>query len=155
MKTLMVLDPARCSGCDDCINACKQTHGVARARKTDKMPVFCLQCHPEKAPCARICPVGAIKEVDGSLKIDEDSCILCRLCMIACPAGMIVIDTEKKSAEKCTLCMDADCIIPACVDACKDNVLKLMSVDDLKDLSDRVNFSDVLEEAMKIYKGKF
>lgn len=155
MKTLMVLDPARCSGCDDCINACKETHGVARARKTDKMPVFCLQCHPEKAPCARICPVGAIKEVDGSLKIDEDFCILCRLCMIACPAGMIVIDTEKKSAEKCTLCMDADCIIPACVDACKDNVLKLMSVEDLKDLSGRVDFSDVLEEAMKIYKGKF
>ena len=151
---LMVIDPARCSGCDDCINACKKTHGVARARKADRMPVFCLQCHPEKAPCARICPVGAIREIDGALVIDEDACILCKLCMVACPAGMIVLDSEKKSAEKCTLCMDADCLLPACVDACKENVLKLVSVEDLADLRERMEFSEVLEEAMKIYRGK-
>ncbi|MDI9615433.1 4Fe-4S dicluster domain-containing protein [Methanothermobacter sp.] len=151
---LMVIDPARCSGCDDCINACKKTHGVARVRKADRMPVFCLQCHPEKAPCARICPVGAIREVDGALVVDEDACILCKLCMVACPAGMVVLDSEKKSAEKCTLCMDADCLLPACVDACKENVLKLVSVDDLADLRDHMEFSEVLEEAMKIYRGK-
>lgn len=151
---LMVIDPARCSGCDDCINACKKTHGVARVRKADRMPVFCLQCHPEKAPCARICPVGAIREVDGALVIDEDACILCKLCMVACPAGMIVLDSKKKSAEKCTLCMDADCLLPACVDACKENVLKLVSVDDLAELRDHMEFSEVLEEAMKIYRGK-
>ncbi|MDI9618103.1 4Fe-4S dicluster domain-containing protein [Methanothermobacter sp.] len=151
---LMVIDPARCSGCDDCINACKKTHGVARVRKADRMPVFCLQCHPEKAPCARICPVGAIREDDEVLVIDEDACILCKLCMVACPAGMIVLDSEKKSAEKCTLCMDADCLLPACVDACKENVLKLVSVDDLADLRDHREFSEVLEETMKIYRGK-
>ncbi len=152
MKMLMVLDPARCSGCDDCINACRNTHGTVRAKKGNKMPVFCLQCHPEKAPCARICPVGAIREVDGALVIDEDACILCKLCMVACPVGMIVMDPEKRSAEKCTLCMDADCIIPACVDACKENVLKLISVDDLAELNDRLEFSDILEEAMKFYR---
>jgi len=152
VKMLMVLDPARCSGCDDCINACRNTHGTARAKKGNKMPVFCLQCHPEKAPCARICPVGAIREVDGALVIDEDACILCKLCMVACPVGMIVMDPEKRSAEKCTLCMDADCIIPACVDACKENVLKLISVDDLAELNDRLEFSDILEEAMKFYR---
>ena len=152
MKMLMVLDPARCSGCDDCINACRNTHGTARAKKGNKMPVFCLQCHPEKAPCARICPVGAIRVVDGALVIDEDACILCKLCMVACPVGMIVMDPEKRSAEKCTLCMDADCIIPACVDACKENVLKLISVDDLAELNDRLEFSDILEEAMKFYR---
>jgi len=152
VKMLMVLDPARCSGCDDCINACRNTHGTARAKKGNKMPVFCLQCHPEKAPCARICPVGAIREVEGALVIDEDACILCKLCMVACPVGMIVMDPEKRSAEKCTLCMDADCIIPACVDACKENVLKLISVDDLAELKDRLEFSDILEEAMKFYR---
>jgi len=152
VKMLMVLDPARCSGCDDCINACRNTHGTARAKKGNKMPVFCLQCHPEKAPCARICPVGAIREVEGALVIDEDACILCKLCMVACPVGMIVMDPEKRSAEKCTLCMDADCIIPACVDACKENVLKLISVDDLAELNDRLEFSDILEEAMKFYR---
>jgi len=72
--------------------------------------------------------------------------------MVACPVGMIVMDPEKRSAEKCTLCMDADCIIPACVDACKENVLKLISVDDLAELNDRLEFSDILEEAMKFYR---
>jgi len=154
VKMLMVMDPARCSGCDDCINACRETHGVARARKGEKMPLFCLQCHLEKAPCARICPVGAIREVEGALVVDEESCILCKLCMVACPAGMIVMNTEKKSAEKCTLCMDSDRILPACVEACKENVLKLVSLDDLAELRDRAEFSEVLEEAMKIYGKK-
>ena len=50
--------------------------------------------------------------------------------------------------------MDADCIIPACVDACKENVLKLISVDDLAELNDRLEFSDILEEAMKFLQEK-
>ena len=154
MKTLMVVDPQSCSECFDCINACKKTHGVARAKKSSSIPVFCLQCHPDKAPCRRICPTGAIKEENGSLKVDEESCILCRLCMIACPIGIMVIDDEKKSVQKCTLCMDANNIIPACVDACKDNVLKIFSIEDLDDLKSDSEFTDVLEEALKIYKSK-
>uniref|UniRef100_UPI00280541CE 4Fe-4S binding protein n=1 Tax=uncultured Methanobacterium sp. TaxID=176306 RepID=UPI00280541CE len=102
MKTLMVIDPRRCSECQDCINACKSTHGVARAKKSNTLPVFCLQCHPDKAPCARICPTGAIYEDDGTLIVDEDSCIMCRLCMVACPVGMLVVDGEKKAVQKCT-----------------------------------------------------
>ena len=99
-------------------------------------------------------PTGAIKEENGSLKVDEESCILCRLCMIACPIGIMVIDDEKKSVQKCTLCIDADNIIPACVDACKDNVLKIFSIEDLDDLKSDSEFTDVLEEALKIYKSK-
>lgn len=150
----MVIDPERCSECNDCINACKKEHGVARAKKSSTVPIFCLQCHPDKAPCARICPTGAIKEVDGSLMVDEDSCILCRLCMIACPIGILVIDEEKKAVQKCTLCMDSDCLLPACVEACKDNVLKVFSIEDLEDLRSDVDFTDVLDEAMKAYKNK-
>ena len=127
---------------------------MARAKKSSSIPVFCLQCHPDKAPCARICPTGAIKEENGSLKVDEESCILCRLCMIACPIGILVIDEEKKSAQKCTLCMDADTILPACVEACKDNVLKIFSLEDLEDLKTDSEFTDVLEEALKVYKTK-
>ncbi len=154
MKTLMVIDPERCSECNDCINACKKEHGVARAKKSSTVPIFCLQCHPDKAPCARICPTGAITEENGSLIVNEESCILCRLCMIACPIGILVIDDEKKAVQKCTLCMDSDCLIPACVDACKDNVLKIFSIEDLEDLKSDVDFTDVLDEAMRAYKNK-
>jgi len=154
MKTLMVVDPRMCTECQDCINACKNEHGISRAKKTSTVPIFCLQCHPEKAPCARICPTGAISEEDGTLVVNKDACILCRLCMIACPVGMLVIDKDKKCVQKCTLCLDSDRIIPACVEACKDNVLKIFSIEDLEDLKKDITFADVLEEAMKAYQEK-
>jgi len=150
----MVIDPKMCSECKDCINACEKEHGVSRAKKTSTIPMFCLQCHPEKAPCARICPTGAIYEENKTLMVDEDSCILCRLCMIACPIGILVIDHEKKAVQKCTLCMDSDNIIPACVEACKDNVLRIFSIEELEELKKDAQFTDVLNEAMKAFKQK-
>ncbi|GAB4305973.1 MAG: 4Fe-4S dicluster domain-containing protein [Methanobacteriaceae archaeon] len=154
MKTLMVIDPKMCSECKDCINACEKEHGISRAKKSSTVPMFCLQCHPEKAPCARICPTGAIYEDNKTLMVDEDSCILCRLCMIACPIGILVIDHEKKAVQKCTLCMDSDNIIPACVEACKDNVLRIFSIEELEELKKDATFTDVLNEAMKAFKEK-
>jgi Fe-S-cluster-containing hydrogenase component 2 len=154
MKTLMVIDPRMCTECQECINACKKEHGISRAKKTSTLPIFCLHCHPEKAPCARICPTSTIKEEDGTLVVDENTCILCRLCMIACPLGMLLIDDKKKSMQKCTLCMDSDRIIPACVEACKNNVLKIFSIEELEDLKKDTTFADVLEEAMKLYQDK-
>jgi len=150
----MVVDPQMCTECKDCIKACQKEHGVARAKKTSTVPIFCLQCHPDKAPCRRICPTNAIKEENGALIIDEDACILCRLCMIACPVGMIVVDEDKKAAQKCTLCMETDNIIPACVEACKDNVLKIFSIEDLEDLKKDISYAEVLKEAMKAYNEK-
>ncbi len=154
MKTLMVIDPRMCTECQECINACKKEHGISRAKKTKTLPIFCLHCHPEKAPCARICPTNAIKEEDDMLIVDENTCILCRLCMIACPLGMLLIDDKKKSMQKCTLCMDSDRIIPACVEACKDNVLKIFSIEELNDFKKDITFADALEEAMKLYQDK-
>lgn len=149
MKTLMVVDPQMCSECKDCITACEKEHGTARAKKSSSIPIFCLQCHPDKAPCARICPTGAIREENGSLKVEEDACILCKLCLIACPIGIIAIDDEKKSAQKCTLCMETDGILPACVEACKDNVLKVFSIKELEELKKDVSFAEILSETLK------
>lgn len=88
------------------------------------------------------------------MMVDEDSCILCRLCMIACPVGMMVVDTEKKTMQKCTLCMDSDCIIPACVEACRDNVLKVFSIEELEELRNEADYADILSEVMKDYQNK-
>ncbi|WP_067260051.1 4Fe-4S dicluster domain-containing protein [Methanobrevibacter cuticularis] len=152
MKTLMVTDPQMCTECEACINACKKQYGTSRARKTGTIPIFCMHCHPDKAPCARICPTGAIEDIDGTLKVNEDNCILCKLCLIACPIGIIAINNEKKSAEKCTLCLESDNIIPACVEACKDNVLNVFSIEDLQDLKDDDEIVKDLEEAIKTFK---
>ncbi|WP_414470517.1 4Fe-4S dicluster domain-containing protein [Methanobacterium sp. ACI-7] len=154
MKTLMVVDPRMCSECKDCITACEKEHGTARAKKSSSIPIFCMQCHPDKAPCARICPTGAIKEEDGTLRVDDDACILCRLCMIACPIGIITIDEEKKSVQKCTLCMETDGILPACVEACKDNVLKVFSIEELEELKNDARIAEILEETLRTSKDK-
>ncbi len=154
MKTLMVVDPRMCSECKDCITACEKEHGTARAKKSSSIPIFCLQCHPDKAPCARICPTNAIREENGALKVDEDRCILCRLCMIACPIGIIAIDEDKKAAQKCTLCMETDGILPACVEACKDNVLKVFSIKELEELKKDISFAEILSETLKSCQDK-
>ncbi len=84
----------------------------------------------------------------------EDACILCRLCLTPV-SWMLVIDEEKKAVQKCTLCLDAeDQILPACVEACKDNVLKIFSVEDLEDLKKDLSYTEVLNEAMKAYQKK-
>lgn len=144
-----------CSECKDCITACEKEHGTARAKKSSSIPIFCLQCHPDKAPCARICPTGAIQEENGSLKVNEDACILCRLCLIACPIGIIAIDEDKKSAQKCTLCMETDGILPACVEACKDNVLKVFSIKELEELKKDISFAEILSETLKASKDNY
>jgi len=75
--------------------------------------------------------------------------------MVACPVGMLVVDGEKKAVQKCTLCLDAeDQILPACVEACKDNVLKIFSVEDLDELKNDIPSMEVLTEAMKAYQRK-
>ena len=153
MKTLMVTDPKMCTECEACVNACEKEYGIARTRKTKTIPIFCMHCHPDKAPCARICPAGAIENIDDILKVNEDNCILCKLCMIACPIGIIAIDIEKKSAQKCTLCLESDKIIPVCVEACKDNVLNVFSIEDLQELKKDDNLIFDLEEAIKTFKS--
>ncbi|MHA2224928.1 MAG: 4Fe-4S dicluster domain-containing protein [Candidatus Hodarchaeales archaeon] len=47
-------------------------------------PKPCMNC--ENPPCLRVCPTGATyKRQDGTVLINHDICIGCRMCMAACP----------------------------------------------------------------------
>lgn len=94
----------------------------------------------EDAPCANVCPVGAISQIDNTIIVDEGVCKICKTCMMACPFGamdlvplyqdgevvmqVLQLETEdgfvrKKCmvANKCDLCTGR-AGGPACVESC-------------------------------------
>ncbi|WP_274433446.1 4Fe-4S ferredoxin N-terminal domain-containing protein [Alicyclobacillus sp. ALC3] len=101
-KWAMVIDLAKCVGCDTCTVSCKaenrtppgvsynvvieQTTGTFPNVKNTNLPRPCMQC--DKAPCVQVCPVRASYKLDnGIVAIDYDRCIGCRYCEVACPYG--------------------------------------------------------------------
>jgi len=91
------------------------------------VPTACAQC--EDAPCKAICPVQAISrdEALGSMTVDYDACIGCRMCVAACPFGVIHFDTITSRVIKCDLC-DGE---PMCVKFCPYEALEYIEASEL------------------------
>jgi hydrogenase-4 component A len=107
MNRFVIADPILCIGCYTCEAACVdvhenvglQAHPRLNVTHTPQgtMPVQCRHC--EDAPCAQVCPVGAITHVDGTfgaithadgmIQLNESTCIGCKMCALACPFGAI------------------------------------------------------------------
>ncbi len=96
----MVIDLKRCIGCYACMVSCKQEHflppkvfwsrvvigelGKYPTVAKQIYPVLCNHC--DEAICVKVCPTGATsKEEDGVVMIDQDKCVGCRYCVVACP----------------------------------------------------------------------
>jgi formate dehydrogenase iron-sulfur subunit len=93
------------------------------------IPYNCLHC--AAAPCARACPVGAIKvSPEGAVVIEASECIGCGYCADACP-----YDVPKRGSDgkyyKCTFCVDRiqNGKAPACVEVCPANVFTFTSME--------------------------
>lgn len=99
MRWGMAIDLTKCTRCYACIGACRIEHflpmGVSWLRlmalETDgstptvsTYPVRCNQC--QEAPCVKVCPSGANQQrEDGIVWVDQDKCVGCRYCVVACP----------------------------------------------------------------------
>lgn len=84
-----------------------------------------VQCnHCAEPACASACPVGALqKTAEGPVIYDEDLCIGCRYCMVACPFSIPAFEYDdplNPAIRKCTMCYHriAAGQEPACVEAC-------------------------------------
>jgi len=151
----VIANPKVCIGCATCMSACYQsayergklaTPRLIVTRTTNGvMPNQCRQC--ENAPCAKVCPVGALTFGNDCIELHEEICIGCKLCTIACPFGAIRVSAEtmpsvdysvepeamlalesviglKTIAVKCDLCKGREGG-PACVEACPTDALML------------------------------
>jgi anaerobic carbon-monoxide dehydrogenase iron sulfur subunit len=113
----LTVNPELCIDCAKCERNCPQN-----AIKVDKgVPLFCMNCSPDKAPCLQACPEGAIESLGGAIVINDEKCIGCGLCQDICPIGAINMDNTG-TIHKCDLCINED--HKECIESCPTNALK-------------------------------
>lgn len=162
MRYGFAIDLRSCMGCHTCTVACKQANNLpvgitwndvrtdggeakdsARGTYPNDLhmvhyPVNCQQC--DNPACVEVCPTGAsIKREDGLVVVDNETCIGCESCIVACPyhvrtlikeepvysVGFAVGDWDAQvhaanTVSKCTGCahrVDRG-EIPACMELC-------------------------------------
>lgn len=191
LNAFVVADPQKCIGCKACEVACFTVHNqdnkvcktvgsvslpvIPRlfVVKTPKvtMPVQCRHC--EDAPCANSCSISAIRHENDSIIIDEENCIGCKSCIMACPFGAIDLlpkyqdgkeviqlnlmedgekgfeETTRIVAYKCDLCKDHD--KHACIAACPQDALRLVVPQEDKKSKNK-NAALSLADVLKNYK---
>ena len=131
----MVVDVARCIGCQACTVSCimenavpdnefrtiVSTYEVQSGPRTDMVMLPRLCNHCADPPCVPVCPVGATyQQQDGIVVVNADRCVGCAYCVQACPYDARFINHETQKADKCTFCnhrVEAG-LLPACVESC-------------------------------------
>ena len=141
-----VFDPSLCFGCQGCVAACinvNQIKGDQQWRKVFKLPphhdnndtmYLSMSCnHCADPPCVKVCPANAmqVRKKDGIVILDQDKCLGCRYCQMACPFDAIVWMDDKKTVGKCNLCHQRldNGQEPACVETCFSGALQFVSLE--------------------------
>lgn len=144
----MVLDTGRCVGCHSCTVACKVHNelpvemiynpvttvgptGVFPDVHMLHVPLLCMHC--ENPPCVDACPTFASqRRDDGIVFVDEEKCVGCKACVMACPYGARVSNHKKGTVQKCDFCKDRVDAgkEPHCVKTCHQRARTFGDLDD-------------------------
>jgi len=147
MKQVIIKDQV-CIGCRLCEVYCRLKHSrskdlVKAHKKETPRPVsrlrvdesgiisLSVRCqHCADAPCLRACLTGALSRDPATslVMVDEDRCIGCGTCSLACPLGVPKLDPARQKMVKCDLCQGEE--IPACVANCPNEALIYAEVAD-------------------------
>jgi Fe-S-cluster-containing dehydrogenase component len=145
MDSVFIIDPARCIGCQACVQACGEcgTHRgtsmihlefINRAATTQTTPQVCMHC--ENPTCAQVCPADAIKQTpDGVVQTSlKPRCVGCSNCVMACPFGVPKYEERVDQMMKCDMCYDRTSIgkRPMCATVCPSEALFYGSMDEWK-----------------------
>ena len=160
-REAMVIDLDRCTRCDDCVRACAATHDnnprfLRHGAQHGKFMIAHACMHCVDPVCMIGCPTGAIARdtSDGTVRINDLTCIGCRSCADGCPydnirmveirdgKGAIMVDEHSNQpilkATKCDLCADHSAG-PACQQACPHDALVRIDLGNLGEVSQWVD----------------
>jgi Fe-S-cluster-containing dehydrogenase component len=145
----LLYDTTLCVGCKACVVACADANGLPRdtgasgglyqapgdlnARTKNIIRLYaeggqssyvknqCMHC--VDPACVGACMLGALRKREfGVVTYDQDKCIGCRYCQIACPFGVPKFEWAKAAPKivKCELCKHrlAEGRQPACTEVC-------------------------------------
>lgn len=166
MNRFIMADNLQCIGCHACEVACVMAHNheqhvLSQRQFIPRITVLkegkgrsAVTCHHcENAPCAQSCPNGAIGKSHDSVQVNQQKCIGCKACVVACPFGtMEIVVTPvsdgqvKATAHKCDLCHDRP-QGPACVENCPADALTLVTPDVLHRLAKARRLRAACQEA--------
>jgi carbon-monoxide dehydrogenase iron sulfur subunit len=133
-----------CMGCERCHQACFLKHSksgtLMGALREDPppysnmfvkkvgilaVPTSCHHC--AAAVCMAVCPTGAMTRAGAGepVVVNDELCVGCGNCAIACPYGVPRMTPDHSHVEKCDQCMDrvSEGLLPACVEACPTGTL--------------------------------
>src|SRR5579859_1274518 len=153
MSKALLYDATLCIGCKLCEGACATEHGLpydanyaaqestsaykytAVVTKGDAhMRRLCMNC--QDPTCASVCPVGALQKTTlGPVTYDENKCMGCRYCMVACPFNVPKYEWNKvlPRVRKCDMCASrvAEGKPTACAEICPTGATKFGERDEL------------------------
>ncbi len=179
MNRFIMADASKCIGCRTCEVACVVSHQAEQncAALTPhtfqprihvirgvnvSTATMCRQC--EDAPCANVCPNGAISRDKGFVHVMQERCIGCKTCVVACPYGAMEVVTrpvvrengiglhlsgQKAEANKCDLCYQREAG-PACMEVCPTKALLCVDRNVLEHMTADKRRRTALEGAVSI-----